>query len=193
MVAAPVFVPGESTPPAEDAAPAMTGRVMPLATGDAGHGWAVEHHPATDASSQPDGDATTFTFRLAPGRAAGQFAALVHPLDPGESFDEIRFRVTADRPMRFSVQVRLPGGGEGGERWVRSVYADTTPRDVRVRLEDFSPADRTVSRRPVAARLQSLLLVVDTPHTAPGTAGQLQISDVALHAPGAPPALTSGR
>ena len=57
----------------------------------------------------------------------GQFAALVHPLDPVEAFEEIRFTVRADRPRRFSVQVRLPGAG-GGARWVRSVYADTPPR-----------------------------------------------------------------
>jgi hypothetical protein len=146
----------------------------------------VEHHRATTALRAADDEGTRLTFTFAQ-EVVGQFAALVHPLDPAEAFEEISFTVRADRPRRFSVQVRLPGPGEG-ERWVRSVYADTTSREVRVRLETFEPADRPTSRRPIAARLRSLLFVVDEPHTVPGSSGTIEISAVSLRTPA-----TSGR
>lgn len=194
IVSAPVFV---APPPAMSATPddppSMPGRTIPIATGTSATQWLVEHHPATTTSWRADGAHTEWSFSLAKGSAPGQYAALVHPLDPSESFDEIRFTVEADRPMRFSVQVRLPEDAGGGERWVRSVYADPTPREVHVRLVDFSPAERETSRRPVAARLQSLLFVVDAPNTPPGATGTIRVSAVTLHAPQAAAEITSGR
>lgn len=178
IVSAPVFVSGgnDVAPPSPPVGP--TGRVVQLAPdGD----WVVEHHQGTRASVSKNPAAAVLQFGFA-ADLVGQFAALVHPLDATEAFEEIRFTVQADRPRRFSVQVRLPGPGEG-ERWVRSVYADTTPREVRVRLDTFEPAGRPTSRRPIAARLQSLLFVVDEPHTVPGTSGTITISQVSLQAP----------
>jgi hypothetical protein len=177
MVSAPQFVPmlAEAALPQP---PETAGRIVSLPPDGP---WAIEHHRATTATRATVGDMNVLEFGLAP-TVVDQFAALVHPLDPAEAFQEIRFTVRAERPRRFSVQVRLPGGGED-ERWVRSIYADTTPREVRVRLDEFVPADRTISLRPVAARLQSLLFVVDWPHTVVGTSGRLEISAVSLHAP----------
>lgn len=178
IMSAPVFVP--PTEAAPDVAQAVSGHIEEIALAATGP-WAVEQHQATTASQMTTGAANTFMFTFN-DQDAGQFAALVHPLDPSRAFEEIRFTVRADRPRRFSVQVRLPGNGDG-ERWVRSVYADETPREVRVRLEDFEPADRPTSRRPVAARLESLLFVVDEPHTARGSSGRLEISGVSLRGP----------
>ena len=178
IVSAPVFIAGAEVPVAAAPPTEAPGRVTVLPTAD---DWVVEHHRTTTATRTVNGDRNTFGFTFVP-ELTGQFAALVHPLDPTEAFDEIRFTVSADRPRRFSVQVRLPGRGEG-ERWVRSVYADATPREVRVRLDTFEPADRATSRRPVSARLQSLLFVVDGPHTIPGSSGRLEISGVTLHSP----------
>ncbi len=182
IVSAPLFVlpTGESSPvpgDADAARPAL--RALPIAPDGA---WVVEHHPASTAAWSHDGPITEFTYALAQGSAPGQYAALVSPLDASQSFEEISFTVSADRPMRFSVQVRLPDASGGGERWVRSVYAEPTPRIVRLRLEEFEPAGRPTTRRPVAARLQSLLFVVDAPHSPPGSSGRLRVSDVALHA-----------
>jgi len=193
IVSAPVFVASqeESATPTEPELP--PGRTILIATGASAPQWLVEHHPATTTSWRADGHHTEWLFSLAKGSAPGQYAALAHPLDPSESFDAIRFTVEADRPMRFSVQVRLPEHAGGGERWVRSVYADTTPREVLVRLVDFSPAERETSRRPVAARLQSLLFVVDAPNTPSGASGTVRLSAVSLHAPQAPAEITSGR
>ncbi len=178
IVSAPVFVPAPEENPTPSPPVAPPGRAISLPPDGA---WMAEHHQATTATraGYDRGNRLVFTFA---DTVIGQFAALVHPLDPVEAFEEIRFTVRADRPRRFSVQVRLPGPGEG-ERWVRSVYADTTPREVRVRLDTFEPADRQTSRRPIAARLQSLLFVVDEPHTVPGSSGQIEISAVSLHAP----------
>ncbi len=183
IVSAPVFVPAPSNTPTPAPPVAPSGRLLSLPPDGA---WVVEHHQATTATRTGTEQGNSLTFRFA-DTVIGQFAALVHPLDPVEAFEEIRFTVRADRPRRFSVQVRLPGAGEG-ERWVRSVYADTTPREVRVRLDTFEPADRQTSRRPIAARLQSLLFVVDEPHTVPGSSGRIEISAVSLQAPA-----TSGR
>jgi hypothetical protein len=183
IVSAPVFVPAPSDTPTPAPPVAPSGRLLSLPPDGA---WVAEHHQATTATrtGNEQGNSLAFTFA---DTVIGQFAALVHPLDPVDAFEEVRFTVRADRPRRFSVQVRLPGPGEG-ERWVRSVYADTTPREVRVRLDTFEPADRQTSRRPIAARLQSLLFVVDEPHTVPGSSGQIEISAVSLQAPP-----TSGR
>ena len=192
IVSAPVFVPPPVVPAVPEP-PRPSGRDIAIPTGVGASTWVVEHHPATTTSWRGDAAHIDWSFSLVPGTAPGQYAALVHPLDPAESFDEIAFIVEADRPMRFSVQVRLPDHAGDGERWVRSVYADTRPRAVRLRLSDFMPAERDTLRRPVAARLQSLLFVVDAPHTPPGAAGRLRLSAVSLHAPQAPGAITSER
>ena len=147
--------------------------------------WTVEHDPASTASWSTEGEATVFTFALAGGAARSQFAAVAHALTPTDSFEAIRFTVSADRPRRFSVQVRMPSASADGERWVRSVYADQWPREIVLRLSDFAPAVPT-SRRPIAARLQSLLFVVDGPNTPPGTRGQITLRDVTLIPPTTP-------
>jgi hypothetical protein len=80
--------------------------------------------------------------------------------------------------MRVSVQVRLPG--DGGRRWRRSIYVDQTPRSLVIPLQDFEPVDVRTTRRPIVTPIQSLLVVVDTVNTAPGTSGTLWLSNVAL-------------
>lgn len=191
MVSAPVFVPppADRTPPApQDLPPAPGERLVAI---PAQGPWRVEQHPASRGEWTAAAGATQFTYTLGPGRGTSQYTALVHGLDPSDSFDEVRLTVSADRPMRFSVQVRMAGPA-GGERWVRSVYADPQPREVRLRLEDFEPAEPGITRRPIAARLESLLFVVDGPHTPPGSSGRLVLSSIALRAP-IQPGLTSER
>ncbi len=172
----PVAVDG---PPPEDEAASAVRLRLPSADG-----WTVEQHPGSVTEWKASEEGTRATFTLAGGRAAGQYAALVHPLPTDVGVDEVEFTIVASRPMRVSVQVRLPDAMRG-ERWMRSVYADTEPRRVRVRLREFSPADRPVSRTPVSARLQSILFVVDSPHTLPGSRGWFEVSDVVLRGPDA--------
>jgi hypothetical protein len=149
----------------------------------AGSGWAVEKNSTSTGAVADDQGAARFSFSLGPGLPAGQFAALATSLDAStadEGFDRVRFTVRADRPMRLSVQVRLPGRGAAGQRWRHSVYADQTPRSVEVNLQDFQPADAATSQRPVVAHVRSVLFVVDTINTATSTAGTLWVSEAAL-------------
>lgn len=145
-------------------------------------GWAIEQHQSSRTNWTSTGAGTRATFTLGSGRSAGQYAALVHPLPTDLGVDEVEFDIVASRPMRVSVQVRLPDAMRG-ERWLRSVFADNTPRHVRVRLSEFIPADRPISRTPVSAHLQSILFVVDSPHTPPGSQGWFEVSNVALRGP----------
>jgi hypothetical protein len=148
---------------------------VPLAAGE----WTVEREPSSEARLMEAGAGLQLDYRLGGGRPAGQYAALVNPVRREAGINRVQFTARASAPMRLSVQVRLPGG-PGGQRWRRSVYLDTTPRTVVVRLADFEPAEVATSRRPIAVPVQALLFVVDTINTAPGTAGSFWISDVRL-------------
>ena len=154
--------------------------------------WVVEKHPASTAGVRVDDGEVSLAFQLAAGARNSQYAAMAFPLSGDDSFDRVTFTVRASAPMRVSVQVRLPLGPDG-ERWRRSVYADTTPRTVTLRLQDFEPAGAPTTRRPIVTRLRSLLLVVDTTHTSPGTAGTVWLSGISLGAPADPALVTSGR
>ena len=141
--------------------------------------WSIERSPTSSGTVDRDQDAARFSFALGPGAASNQFAALSTGLDAasaGEGFDRVQFTVRADRPMRFSVQLRLPTG----QRWRHSVFADERPRSASLRLEDFHPAERTTSQRPIVARIRSVLFVVDTLNAKPSTRGTIWLSDVAL-------------
>jgi hypothetical protein len=92
-------------------------------------------------------------------------------------FDRIIFNGRAVRPMRVSVQLRVPGAGDG-ERWQRSVYLDQTPRDVTIRFEDMKPRGVTGNVRPAIDRVASVLFVVDTVNAGVGSNGQFVIDDV---------------
>ena len=78
--------------------------------------------------------------------------------------------------MRLSVQVRLLGG----QRWRRSVYVDETKRPIAVVLQDFEPAEASAVLRPTAARIRSLLFVIDTLNARPGTRGTLTLESVGM-------------
>ena len=141
--------------------------------------WTLEREPTSDARFAMVDEALQFDYRLAAGAPRGQYAALVNAVRREASVNGVQFTARASAPMRLSVQVRLPGGRDG-QRWRHSVFVDTTPRPIAVRLADFEPADVATSRRPNAAPLHSLLFVVDTVNTKPGTAGTLWISEVRL-------------
>jgi hypothetical protein len=81
--------------------------------------------------------------------------------------------------MRLSVQVREPRGRDG-QRWQRSVYLDEEPREVTVLLDDMRPIGPTDSERPERARIDSLLLVIDTTNARGGATGRVWLSDVRL-------------
>lgn len=144
--------------------------------------WTLERDDRSTAAMTPEPPVIRFDYALAGGRPAGQYAALVAHPPAGAGLDRVAFTARASRPMRLSVQVRLPGAD--AERWRRSIYLDETARDVVVRLADMERASGLASSlRPIVARVQSLLFVVDTLNTAPGTAGTIWLRDVRLGVP----------
>ena len=79
--------------------------------------------------------------------------------------------------MRISLQVRVAGGPDG-QRWGRSLYVDETSKSISVRLADLQPIDRRTALRPVVARVQSVLVVIDTVNTRTGSAGEFSLQNV---------------
>ena len=162
-------VPGPTAVPAPAAAPNE-----PLDVDRAT--WRVEHDASSSATITADAGMMSLAFTLGSGAPAGQYAAAVTDVNSADAFDGVRFTVRADRPMRVSVQLRLLGS----QRWRRSVYVDRTARSVVVHLDEFEPVETTSTLRPNAARVRSLLFVIDTLNTAPGTAGTLILSGISL-------------
>ena len=80
--------------------------------------------------------------------------------------------------MRLSAQLRA-SAARGEERWVQSFYASPSLAAIDLRFADFRPAGPG-SARPPLGQIDSLLLVVDTVNTTPGTTGTIAIPDLWL-------------
>ena len=115
-----------------------------------------------------------FAFRLAGGEGAGRDTAL--GIGVGKALTErahLAFRTHASRPMRVSIQARHP---QSGDRWQRSIYLDAEPRDVIVRFAAMTPVGSSRTFDPALAN--TLLFVVDTTNTLPGTAGSFTLENL---------------
>jgi hypothetical protein len=184
LVSNPIYVGSAAAgPPAE--APLPTQQSVALLDPSRLSDWRIEHEARSEAQATrgapPSEGDCLFAFRLGPGEPAGQFAALVRPLETASllTANRIRLRARSAAPMRLSVQVRQPGGADG-QRWQRSVYVDEHPREISVRVDDMRPIGPTDTERPVRARIDALLLVIDTTNARAGAAGQVWLSDVRL-------------
>jgi hypothetical protein len=82
--------------------------------------------------------------------------------------------------MRVSVQLRTPDVGRTLRRWQRSVYVDTVVREHVVEFDDLSPSPGTEAGKPPLDQVNTVLLVVDTVNTKPGSSGTLWVADPAL-------------
>ena len=115
-----------------------------------------------------------FAFRLAGGDRSGRYAAL--SIGVGKALSErahLAFRAHASSPMRVSVQARDP---QSGQRWQRSIYLDAEPRDVIVRFAEMTPVGSTRTFDPALA--DTLLFVVDSTNTLPGTEGSFTLENL---------------
>ena len=140
-------------------------------------GWRTEASTGSRASVGVEESDVRFTYELAGGNSASQFAALVHDLRDLPEFSTVAFRASASHPMRASAQLRF--AQDGLRRWKRSFYVDQTERLVRIPVAEFRPADGPGSP-PSTSRATSLLLVVDLTNAVPGARGDLTIGDVGL-------------
>ncbi len=138
----------------------------------------AEASGALDVVSASVGNQLKFRYALGGRASLSPYVAIVIPAGPRiADYDRLIFTARADRRMRLSVQLRLPGGREG-DRWQRSVYVDDTPRRITVYFDEMSSGDSAVRARPVLPSVDSVLFVVDTVNTALGTSGQLWLDEI---------------
>jgi hypothetical protein len=163
--------------PAPPATIDEVGQILPIPP--APGSWTIEREPSSSGAVTANGSDLRFSFSLAPGMPRGQYAALAVPVTTESGIDRVQFDGRASRPMRVSLQLRLPGGRDG-RRWRRSIYLDEMRRTVTASLQDFEPVEPYTSQRPVVSPVQTLLIVVDTVNTLPGSDGVIWISNVAL-------------
>ena len=150
------------------------GEVIPLAADVA---WHAEKDPASKATVTASGSQVVLDYTLEAGDRASQFAALVADLQMrAPQVSRIRLTASAARPGRLSIQLRYPQGG--GERWRKSVYVDSTKREVAVAIDDMLPADRQSGHAPDLSTAGALLFVVDLTNARPGDSNSIHISDV---------------
>jgi hypothetical protein len=177
----PIYV-GERTPPRRlESAPAT--RVMPLfETGTTG--WRLESDDAStravDIAPVGDRHDLRFTFGLAGAQAGNQMAALVRLIPEHlDGYDRLTFTARADRPMRISVQLRVSDERHPLHRWQRSVYIDATERQSTLFLDQFTPVVGSEPHPPLD-RVDSVMFVVDTTNTRPGSSGRIWLRAAAL-------------
>lgn len=171
IISNPIFV-GE---PAEAAAaPPPAGGSSPP-----GESWRIERRDDATATLTESDDGFRLAFRL--GNSPATYVAAVRSLRPGALAEAaaLRFDVQATRPVRASLQLRRPREGIA-PRWRRSFFAGPERRAVRALIEEFRPAWSDVPARPDLAAVDSLLLVVDTVNTVPGTRGVLTVENLRL-------------
>jgi len=166
------------SPAPSDPDPVSTS-MIPLGPDGPWHTEHDEHDPASTAAFERSTDGVQFTFHLAPGAPAGQYAAVTGDFSGEAGIDRITFTARATRPMRVSLQVRLRGGSPSA-RWRRSFYVDETPRPISILIRDLEPVDTNTSLRPIVAPVMAVLVVVDTLNALPGAEGTIWITDVKL-------------
>jgi hypothetical protein len=120
-----------------------------------------------------------WSFALRSGTPAGQFAAIQIPITGGlAAFERVRFRVSSPQPLRAWVQLRAPVGNT--ERWGTTFYAEAGERLIDLPFSAFAPIGVTSSEAPPLGQVTSLLFVVDTLNSLPGTGGSMLLSEVAF-------------
>ncbi len=175
IVSNPIYVEPEGwdTPPGARRAPATDSWNIQ------GGPWHVERDSGSTGqvvAHEPPKGPVEFSYRLAGGARAGQYAGLV--ISAGNALtghQRLAFRVRASGPMRLSVQARRP---TPGERWQRSIYLDQQERDIVIPFDEMTPSGTTSTFRFNPAQIDTLLFVVDTTNTAPGAVGQFELSNL---------------
>jgi hypothetical protein len=122
--------------------------------------------------------AIAWQFSLASGPRGSQYAAMRFPIDGGvAAHDRLQLRARSDRALRVWAQLRAPGP-HGPERWGKSFYVGPGLEPVELPFSEFRPFEQWSAAEPPLQRVNALLLVVDTVHSDPGSAGQVAITDL---------------
>jgi hypothetical protein len=181
------FRAGDAEP---DAVPPVAARGEVLAA--AASSWGVEHAPGSTARVERLAPAPAdphpatpvrLDYALAPGARASQYAALVSSDIGTLSWARwLRLTLSADRPMRVSLQVREPSAASAPRRWQHSLVIGPEPSTHIVAIADLAPIAPAVGPPPVT-QVRSILLVVDTVNTPPGRRGQVVVHEIRAEAP----------
>jgi hypothetical protein len=187
IVSNPIYVrDGDPVPQPPPSAPVVGGERRLLFDGRDTSAWRVEFSATSRAQlgvepAGEGGSALRLEYDLAEGPTAGQFSALVVETPGGIApHTRLQFRVRADRPMRISVRVRVASGSTADDSWSRSVYVDSTDREVTIPFRDMNAVGVTPRGAPPPADVHSILFSVDAMNTKPGSSGRLSVSHVEL-------------
>jgi hypothetical protein len=175
----PIYVrPPWAAPPAR---PPGTQRAVLYSNGPA-TGWTVEQSAhakgAIDVAPAVEGTEVALRYALGGAPSAGPYVAVTMPAGAIAGYDRMSFQVRAVRPMRVSVELRVPSGLQG-ERWSRSIYVDETPREATVFFDEMRPRGATSAARPDLAKVDRVLFVVDSTTTPAGSNGLIWIDEIA--------------
>ena len=181
IVSNPIYVGRDAHPPTVPALRPVSASESQYSNGGADR-WTIETSPgsraAIDVGKTPDGAHLALRYALGGSTAESAYAGFVMSSGPTVSqFDRVTFTANADRPMRLSVQLRVPGGQEG-ERWQRSVFLDDMPRAITVYFDDTRAVGPTRTEWPPLDAVDSILFVVDTVNTPLRGSGRIWIDDV---------------
>jgi hypothetical protein len=141
--------------------------------------WHIEKDPRSMATMGAGEQQVSMDYTLAAGAKASQYAALSADLNGAlATITQLVFSGSAARPTRVSVQLRYHD--RGGERWGRSVYLDSTPREIAVSIDGMRPLDRQTGPPPDQATASSLLFVADLTNAKPGDSNSVRIANLRI-------------
>jgi hypothetical protein len=147
-------------------------------TGSGTVAWHAEHDRDSVATITDAASNLVLRFLLGDGPPRNQFVALALPMTPEfASYDRMSFEARSSVPVRLSVQLRASGDHDP-PRWRRSVYLDESPRQPTIAFAEMTPVPPNRAATPTS--VGALLLVLETTNTAPGTAGEIVFSEIAL-------------
>jgi len=182
IVTNPIYVGRTEQAPPTESRPATRAFTTIYDNGQAA-GWQIEANAqsagAVDvARAEGGGTQLRWRYALGGGRSDGPYVALVVAAGPAvASADRVIFSARADKPMRLTMQVRVPKG-PAGERWQRSFYVDEMSREIALFFDEMRPMGETTTKQPTLSEVQALLWVVAPPNTPLGASGQVWLDNV---------------
>ena len=136
--------------------------------------WIDEKDPSSTATVHAGALGVVADYRLGADRSRSPYVALAADVHDA-AFGTIEAALTADRPMRVSVQVRA---GQRG-RWGQSIYVDSSDRLYRIPLTAMRSMEGG-GPPPPASSITSILLVVDLTNALPGSAGRFTVRSLSF-------------
>jgi hypothetical protein len=181
LVSNPVYIGGLPPPPAptRGRGPRSVSAMGP----ELDRGWGIEKNDASLAAYELvpllNGRRARFRYGLGGSTDEDVYAALGKRLAVNlAEFDRVSFAARADKPMRIWVQLWMPVP-TGNRYWRRSVYLDSTIREITIPFDELTPVGEADPGGPPLAGIESIMFVVDQVHTPIGTGGQIWIDNLA--------------